>query len=142
MKDCLGKFRTEANRKFRSIAREAYGLGSCNDAKRANKLLDNYSFTYQPAEKVSPFRTRYHVPAGVLSMSPMLPSHYIPGFFHIYCEVLLRSALKFYFLLQFNPITFHHKTCIFPPADLSFPFQHLNNTTPLTIIAWKKTILP
>jgi hypothetical protein len=52
MKDRLGDFRVEANRRFRAIVREVYGLGFGNDSKKAKMLLKDHSFTYEQAEKV------------------------------------------------------------------------------------------
>lgn len=52
IKDKLGDFRIKANRKFRAIIREVYSLGFGNDSKKAKRLLKDYSFTYEQAEKV------------------------------------------------------------------------------------------
>jgi len=52
MKDRLGDFRIEVNRKFRAIIREVYSFSFSNNAEKAKKLLKNHSFIYKLAEKV------------------------------------------------------------------------------------------
>ena len=52
MKDRLGDFRIETNRKFQAIIKEIYGLGFGNDAEKAKRLLKDHSFTYKQAEMV------------------------------------------------------------------------------------------
>ena len=47
MKDRLGDFRIEVNRKFRAIIREVYSLGFGNDGEKVKRLLKDYSFTYE-----------------------------------------------------------------------------------------------
>lgn len=61
IKDKLGDFRIKANRKFRAIIREVYSLGFGNDSKKAKRLLKDYSFTYEQAEKVGKRQFYYKV---------------------------------------------------------------------------------
>ena len=55
MKDRLGDFRIEVNRKFWAIVREMYSLGFGNDGEKAKRLLKDYSFIYEQVEMVCTF---------------------------------------------------------------------------------------
>ena len=52
MKDRLKDFKIKVNYKFQAIVREVYSLGFSYNAKRAKRLLKDYSFIYKQAEKV------------------------------------------------------------------------------------------
>ena len=52
IKDKLKDFKIKANRKFWAIVKEVYSPGFGNNAKKAKRLLKDYSFIYEQAEKV------------------------------------------------------------------------------------------
>ena len=52
MKNRLKNFKIKVNYKFWAIVREIYSLNFGYNAKRAKRLLKDYSFIYKQAEKV------------------------------------------------------------------------------------------